>query len=52
MQKFSEVPRTLDAIILSATPAWVVVPIFFGGLLYLLPSSENAYVLVVLQIAL
>jgi hypothetical protein len=52
MQKLSAIARTADSIILSATPAWVLVPIFFGGLLYLFPGPGGAYVLVISQIAL
>jgi hypothetical protein len=52
MQKLSEIARAVDAIILSATPVWILVPILFGGLLYLFPGVGGAYVLVISQIAL
>jgi hypothetical protein len=52
MRRLSEIARILDGIVLSATPVWVLVPIFFGGLLYFLPNPEAAWGLAIIQIAL
>jgi hypothetical protein len=52
MQKLSELARAIDEMILSATPACLLVPILFGGLLYLFPIQEQAYILAISQLLL